>query len=182
MAYVSKPTIVSRSSWGAGTNTCQTNLPKANVTKLVIHHCASANSRVDKDTPQVHQKYIQGVHKGAPNNWCDIGYHFGVGKDGTILEGMPIGKQGIHVGNDNYYTLGVVLHGDFNTRTFGGAQRTALERILAWLCYDYGLKATDIIYHQMLANKDCPGANVISQISSIRSNVHTILNSGPISG
>lgn len=180
MAYVAKPSIVSRSSWGAVANTCQTNLPKANVTKLVIHHCASADSRVNRDSAQVHQKYIQELHKGI--KYCDIGYHFGVGRDGTILEGMPLTKQGYHTLNNNHYTLGVVLHGNFNSLSFGGTQKTGLEKILAWLCYDYGLQASDITYHQALSSSDCPGKNVISQISSIRSNVHKILNGGPISG
>lgn len=152
---------------------------KKNVTKLVIHHCASSNTTVTNSTPQVHQKYIQGVHK--KQNWCDIGYHFGIGKDGTILEGMPIGKEGIHVGNHNHYTLGVVVHGNYKEREFTAPQKNALCNLLAWLCYDYGLAASSITYHQALAATACPGVNIISQVSSIRSTVHNILNNGPIS-
>lgn len=178
MGYVAKPTVVSRSTWGAGTNTCTTLLPKANVTKLVVHHCAYPSTVINGITEAQHQKKIQDGHKGQ--GWCDIGYHFGIGKNGTILEGMPLAKQGIHVGNHNHYTIGVVVHGDYTSRTLTSAQKSSIIKILAWLCYDYGLTSSAITYHQALANTLCPGDNIINQMSSIRSGVHELLNSGPI--
>ncbi|PJK16558.1 hypothetical protein CQS04_05200 [Chryseomicrobium excrementi] len=179
MAYVAKPTIVSRNSWGAGTNSCTTLLPKGNVTKLVLHHCVYPDSTINGSTEAQHQKKIQDGHKAQ--KWCDIGYHFGIGKNGTILEGMPLTKQGINVANHNHYTIGVVVHGDYRTRTLTSAQKTAIIKLLAWLCYDYGLTSSAITYHQALANTICPGDNIISQVSSIRSGVYNLLNSGPIS-
>lgn len=178
MSYVSKPSIVSRSSWGAAATKAVTQLPKAKVTKLVIHHTASNNTTVTNSTEIAHQKALQTdmMNRG----YQDMGYHFGIGKNGSILEGRLTSLQGEHVSNHNNYTLGITLHGDYETRAFTTAQLNSLCNLLAWLCYDYGLTTSAITYHQALSSTACPGANVISKMSTIRSNVYNLLNNGPI--
>ncbi len=178
MAYVPKPSVVSRSSWGAAPTKAVTQLPKAKVTKLVIHHSASNNTTVTNSTETAHQKALQTdmMNRG----YQDMGYHFGIGKNGTILEGRITSLQGEHVSSHNNYTLGIMLHGNYDTRTFTTAQMNSICNLLAWLCYDYGLTTSAITYHQALGNTACPGTNVISKMSTIRSNVYNILNNGPI--
>lgn len=94
---------------------------------------------------------------------------------------MPLAKQAINVGNHNHYTIGVFVHGDYRTRTLTSTQKTAIKKLLAWLCYDYGLTSSAITYHQALANTICPGDNIINQVSSIRSGVYDLKISEPIS-
>ncbi|MGM8216842.1 N-acetylmuramoyl-L-alanine amidase [Bacillaceae bacterium W0354] len=182
MNYQSKPSMVSRSGWGASSHSCSTRLSTIN--NLVIHHCATSNNSVDNRTEIQQQKYIQNLHQ-LDNGWCDMGYHYGIGKNGGILEGRLEHLMGAHVGGAgrNHDTLGVVVHGDYRSRTFTGTQRNALVRLLAWLCYKYNLSPSKITYHQALDSTACPGTNIINQISTIRSEVHDRLyGPGPITG
>ena len=178
MAYVAKPSIVSRGSWGAAPTKASTPLPKGNVTKFVIHHSASNNTTVTNTTEIAHQKALQ--TDMMSRGFQDMGYHFGIGKNGTILEGRLTSLQGEHVSNHQNYTLGIMLHGNYETRAFTTAQLNSLCKLLAWLCYDYGLTTSAITYHQALGSTACPGANVISKMSTIRANVYNLLNNGPI--
>lgn len=111
--FQAKPAIVSRSSWGARSTQCTTTL--SGITALAVHHCASNNDSVNSRTPSDHQKWLQDYHMDS-RAFCDLGYHFGVGKDGTLLEGRPSNLMGAHVGGHNSYTLGVVTHGDYTSR------------------------------------------------------------------
>ena len=170
---IGKPRMITRSGWGASPAGSMTRLNS--VGRLVIHHCASNNTTVNNRTVEAQQKYLQNLHQNT-NGWADIGYHYAIGKDGTILEGRSSSYQGAHVAGHNHNTLGIVVHGNYETRSFTTAQRNNLAHLLAWLCETRNIKnLSNITYHQYLASTDCPGKNIISQITTIRNRVATLL-------
>lgn len=172
-----KPSIVSRSSWGARSASCSTRLSASSVKYLVVHHCASNNSSVNNRTERQHQKYLQDVHLG--NKWCDIGYHYGVRKNGLLLAGRSTSYQGAHVSGYNNVSIGVVVHGNYETRTLTSKQQSNLVNLLAWLCYRYNLSASSIKGHRNLSSTACPERNIYNKLSTIRSQVNKKLYEGP---
>lgn len=76
----------------------------------LIWHCAA--------TPEgrhVTVDQIRAWHKAR--GWSDIGYHYVVLLDGTIVEGRPIEKLGAHVGGHNAGTIGAVYVGGVDKNT-----------------------------------------------------------------
>lgn len=50
---------------------------------------------------------------------ADIGYHFGIDKDGNIYQGRPIDVQGAHGDDANTGKIGIVLLADLDTEDKG---------------------------------------------------------------
>lgn len=164
-----KPAIISRTSWGAAATQCSSSLGDVNT--LVVHHCASSNTSVTNRTEKEHQKWLQGYHMNN-RGWCDLGYHFGVGKSGSLLEGRLQSLLGAHVGGQNTGKVGVVVHGDYRSRTFTSTQENNIVSLLAWLCYYYDIEPSSIVGHQDLAATECPGDNIYSALPRIRNTVN----------
>ena len=99
------------------------------------------------------------------NGWADIGYHFCIDRDGTVLAGRPLEKPGAHVRGRNSTTIGVCLFGahgagaddDFFDH-FTPAQDDAVRRLMKNLQGRFGpLKVSG---HNEYAAKGCPGFRV----------------------
>lgn len=172
-AYQPKPSMTTRNQWGAATPSCKLpSLAKSAVTHLVVHHCASNNTTVNNRTEAEHQKALQTDFRTRENGiWCDIAYHFNIGKNGTILEGNPSNLRGYHAGNANTYSLGVSVHGNYEDRTFTSTQQNKLVILLAWLCYEFNVEPTKIIGHKDISSTLCPGKNIYSKLPTIRTAV-----------
>ncbi|HPY75135.1 MAG: N-acetylmuramoyl-L-alanine amidase [Planctomycetes bacterium] len=168
---VSKPSIVSRSGWGArapnGSYTSHT--PR----KITIHHTyrPTAASYYGASTVRA----IQNYHMDS-NGWMDIGYHFLIGtypSSGatTIYQGRPENKVGAHTGGANTNNVGVNVIGDYTYETLHSNSYKSLIHLCAWICSYYGVSPSQIYGHCDLNSTACPGNNIYKLMSKIRTDV-----------
>ncbi|MBU5675884.1 peptidoglycan recognition protein family protein [Alkaliphilus sp. MSJ-5] len=163
-----KPSMVSRSGWGAtAVDLSKTNNLK-NPAYIIVHHAGDANDAIVKAYPdeKAAMRRYQQIHIGQ--GWGDIGYHYCIGINGTILEGRTDTKEGIHAPGYNYRSIAVMLHGNYDIRSFTSTQQNKLIDILAWLCYKNNISPSNILGHKDVTATTCPGSGIYSKLSSIR--------------
>jgi hypothetical protein len=104
-------------------------------------------------------------HTDPPPNgrgWSDIGYHYLIDRDGTVLEGRPIERAGAHAKGHNAHSVGISLWGghggtqdDKFEEHFTPEQDRALRRLIAQLRMEYpAIKS--VIGHNEVSPKMCP--------------------------
>lgn len=136
------------------------------VTAIIIHCTATpANWRPD-DTPRGRVEAIRRMHTAPPpqgRGWRDIGYHWLIDRDGTVLPGRPETEVGAHVAGRNAGTIGVSLFGGLTSqpkdaflRNYTPAQESALLRLLAEIGRRTAI--SEISGHRQYdKGKACPG-------------------------
>ena len=94
--------------------------------------------------------------------WSDIGYHYLIDLDGTVVEGRPIEKAGAHVKGHNAHSVGIALFGghggdqdDSFEEHFTPEQDRALRKLLAQLQMEYP-SIKSIRGHNAVSAKMCP--------------------------
>lgn len=150
-AAVGQPTIISRAGWGANESYRFDSgghelFPPGYfpLQKAIVHHTAGRNNDPDPAATIRAIYYFQAVGQ----RWGDIDYNFLIDWQGRIYEGRhsrdygggPITGEdlagntvrGAHALDFNDGTVGIALLGDFTSALPPAAQRTALERLLAW--------------------------------------------------
>lgn len=115
------------------------------ISTITIHHTVS------NTTPEVIARYHVGTR-----GWPGIGYHFIVMGDGTIYQVNYLETKSYHAGTDapgdeNLYSVGVALMGDFTNAPPPEAQLVAAANLVAYLKDMLGV---DIVK----GHKDMPGA------------------------
>ena len=170
--------VVSRSAWGARATRCSGRDRTARY-RMAIHHTSSPS------TGDIARRVrgFQAYHMDS-RGWCDVGYHFLIGRDGTIYEGRPLELRGAHVGGNNSGNIGISFVGCFEPRNCSPSSRwgasspsdamvESASRLVAALADHYGItrSATSIRGHREHsgASTDCPGINVLDRMSEIRS-------------
>ncbi|MBX4198113.1 peptidoglycan recognition protein family protein [Candidatus Parcubacteria bacterium] len=117
---------------------------------IVVHHSATSGGNVER---------FAEYHKGKPDKFNDIGYHFVItngsgGPDGEVQEGRWESAVGAHDPKEkrNFRSVGVCLVGE---NVFTDKQKSALIDKLAGLCKKYKIKpsAETIVRH----HDRCPG-------------------------
>jgi hypothetical protein len=129
--------------------------------------------------------------------FADIGYHFGIGCDGTIFEGRDIRRKGAHVDGANTGLVGVVLLADFTApgegsrlgksesawgrfkdrhdsdyeKTIPDAQLKALSRVITTMKHYFDIK--ELGRHREYAalrkgERSCPGDLVLNALITLR--------------
>lgn len=100
------------------------------------------------------------------NHWSDVGYHFLIDRDGTVIEGRPLEKTGAHVKGHNTGTVGISLFGghggsasDQFQDNFTEDQERALMQLIRQLQDNYP-SITSISGHNQYAAKACPTFSV----------------------
>ncbi|MEV7397252.1 peptidoglycan recognition protein [Aeromicrobium sp. NPDC092404] len=180
-AYTGKPSIISRSGWGARKNTYCDSPRAGNETRgIVVHHTAGTNSYSKSQSPGI-VRAVQAYHmKGR--DWCDIGYNFLVDKYGQIFEGRNGGTsvpvRGAHAGvkSVNTYTMGVSMMGTFSSSEPSSATKSAMVRLIGWRLgttfhpatgtYKIGDRAFHrIAGHRNVVSTACPGAAAYAWLS-----------------
>ncbi|XP_062961909.1 peptidoglycan recognition protein 3 [Cynocephalus volans] len=103
------PNIITRSSWEAR----ETHCPKMGLPAkyVIIIHTAGVTCNVSVDCLN-EVREIQSLHMDI-RNFCDIGYHFLVGQDGGVYEGLGWHIQGAHTYGYNDIALGIAFMGNF---------------------------------------------------------------------
>lgn len=136
---------------------------------IVIHH-AGLTKDMDISVPEIHD-----LHLG--NGWSGIGYHFVVHKDGTIEQGRPLKYQGAHAYQNNKYTVGICMTGNYNMAYPPLEQVLAVEKLTAAICHEYNFPAEDytIFGHRDLNGTSCPGEKFYPYLSEIIKNIHEVL-------
>jgi hypothetical protein len=143
------PHIVTRAEWGAdesikrSTGGCERHFFP--VQQLFVHHTAGTNF---DPHPKATMRAIYYFHTKV-RGWCDIGYNFVIGPDGTIYEGRwarnyspweihtsesrsGLGVMGAHVQGFNAGSIGISLMGNFSLIRPPAPMRSSLASLLAW--------------------------------------------------
>ena len=136
---------------------------------IVIHH-AGLTKDIDIGVPAIHD-----MHLG--NGWAGIGYHFIVHKDGTIEEGRPLQYMGAHAYQNNQYTVGICMTGNYNLAYPPFEQSLAVEQLTAALCKKYRIKPSDytIFGHRDLNDTSCPGDKFYPYLPQLIKNLKEVL-------
>lgn len=148
-AAAGAPDIVTRAEWGADESIKSTSGSCVRqffpVQQLFVHHTVGRNF---DSNPKATMRAIYHFHTRT-QGWCDVGYNFVVGWDGTIYEGRwardygpwevhssedRAGRAvaGAHVAGYNSGSVGVSVMGNFSEVQPPPAVRRALAELLAW--------------------------------------------------
>ncbi|MEN6302309.1 MAG: peptidoglycan recognition family protein [Armatimonadia bacterium] len=136
-------------------------LAKTRVTRgiqeVVVHHTWSptAVQYQGKATWEAIRRY----HTGE-RGWSDIGYHYGVGPDGTLWKLRPVTRSGAHVLNRNQHTVGVVLLGNFDVEDPARCGLPRMVELVRMLVERFRLPPAGIRFHREFQNKTCPGTKL----------------------
>ena len=130
--------------------------------KEIIVHCSATPEGKDFTVSDIKRWHLQ-------RGFSDIGYHWVVYRDGTIVSGRPESISGAHCTGHNSISIGVCYIGGCasdgktpkDTRT--PAQKDALIKILKSLKSRY-TKAS-IHGHREFANKACPSFDAKKEYS-----------------
>ncbi len=176
---VNRPPIVSREDWGAraidhsaedefgfytldnpeGWREYEGDLRDVYQT-VIIHHSVT----YDVDDPST-MLSIQALHMDT-RHWADIGYHFCVGKSGTVFEGRRLSARGAHTELYNTGSLGICLLGNFEEEIPTEVQLSATQMLVNWLALR--LRATHLAGHRDFNDQTrCPGASLYPYLDAM---------------
>ena len=168
---ISKPSIVSRSAWGA-------RPPKSGYSyhtprMITIHHTYRPKASSYNGSSSI--RSIQNYHMDT-NGWNDIGYHFLIGTypssgNTSIYQGRPENVIGAHTGGKNTNNVGVNVVGDYSVENLHQNSYSTLIRLLAWLCSHYNIDPNHIYGHRDFGSTACPGDKLYILLPKIRSDV-----------
>lgn len=120
--------------------------------KEIILHCSA--------TPEGRHVTAQTIRQWhLDRGWSDIGYHFVVYLDGTVVSGRPVNRVGAHVRGRNKGSIGVCYIGGVDANMNPKDTRTpeqlhSLERLIEDLMKEYP-EAT-LHGHNEFSSKACP--------------------------
>ena len=175
--------IVSRSQWQARATKCTTT-DKVKY-RMAIHHTETTSVH-----PVQRVRAIQAYHMDT-RGWCDIGYHFLVGTDGTVYEGRPYGLLGSHAGGNNSGNIGISMIGCFESKACAAmppqippaAMLQAAGQLLGSLAEIEGiaLSSATVKGHgaHAGASTSCPGDQLIQRIPLLIASAKTASSTDP---
>gem|GEM_PF-578354 len=121
---------------------------------LVLHH-----SVIYHGNDLATMLAIQKLHR-SDRGWADIGYHYLVGRSGTIYETRPLNVRGVHVAGHNTGSVGVCLLGNFVNESLTEEQRVSTLLICQWLTLILP-NMTHLAGHREFNTETvCPGENL----------------------
>ncbi|MEU3887584.1 peptidoglycan recognition protein [Streptomyces sp. NPDC029041] len=189
-----RPTVTSRSAWGADESLVKDPPTLTGSTKaMFVHHTAGTNDYSCSQSASI----VRGVflYHVQSNGWNDIGYHFLVDKCGTVFEGRAGGIDkpvlGAHTYGFNTATSSVSVLGDYSTAATNAAVRESVAKVAAWKLGLYGIDPTGTVvltsgadngkyklgqkatFHRISGHRDgypteCPGQNLYDDLPGIR--------------
>jgi hypothetical protein len=132
------PPSVSRTVWGASkglTANIYAGTPTiTNVTHLIVHHSAGANTSTNWTATVA---AIFDFHVNT-NGWADVGYNYLIAPDGQLFVGRGGGNnvQGAHMCGYNANTMGVCMLGTYTSVAPPQVAIDKLVALLAWKSID----------------------------------------------
>lgn len=203
VAAVSKPPVISRTSWGCPDGQRSRVSPDYYpVNHLIIHHTADANSLVGSENDWGDRvRSIWSFHTYT-RGWGDVGYNYLIDPNGTIYEGRSGGDDavGFH-DTGNYGSMGVSLIGTYQSVSPGSPMINSLVTLLAWKAnqkgidplgrsYYYGCDisayctASGAVLYNISGHRhvspstSCPGDATVGLLPSIRNRVKLAMEGG----
>ncbi|XP_049471264.1 peptidoglycan recognition protein 3 [Panthera uncia] len=149
------PNIISRSVWEARETHCpKMSLPAKYV--IIIIHTAGTTCNVSMDC-HIRVQDIQSFHMDT-QHFCDIGYHFLVGQDGGVYEGVGWHIQGSHTYGYNDIALGIAFIGNFVEKPPNAAALEAAQNLIQY-AVDKGYLTPNylLVGHSDIVNTLSPG-------------------------
>jgi GT2 family glycosyltransferase len=144
---------------------------------IVLHHSATDPTASLEDIKLAH----------LSRGFDDIGYHWLIYEDGSIRSARPENIEGAHALGFNSESIGICLIGNYNQSTLNKECLSTLIKLLYLLCSVYKISIENILTHQAVDKKlnsgrktECPGQNIISELSNILSIVNNELVSLPL--
>jgi N-acetylmuramoyl-L-alanine amidase len=134
--------------------------------KIVIHCSATPEGRdVKADT-------IRDWHV-KERGWSDIGYHFIIELDGTLVEGRPLERSGAHTKGHNRNSVGICYIGgvDENMKakdTRSDAQIQTLNQLILSLCDNFNISIDNVHGHNEFSPKSCPSFDVKELVKELK--------------
>jgi hypothetical protein len=130
------------------------------INKIVVHCTATrpewwADKLPIQKVDEVRRWHVE------DRGWSDIGYHYLIDRDGSVVEGRPLIRAGAHAKGHNSHSIGISLfggHGGNVNDAFGDnftkEQDAALRKLIAKLKDRYAIGS--VIGHNEVSNKACP--------------------------
>lgn len=122
----------------------------------IILHCSATPEQRHVDVQTIRDWHLK-------RGWSDIGYHFVVYLDGTVMPGRPVERIGAHVKGMNRNSIGVCYIGGVDyygkpkdTRT--QKQLDSLEQLITDLFHQY--PEASLHGHNEFSTKACPSFDV----------------------
>lgn len=124
--------------------TARTGVLLEDINNIVIHYVGNPNT-----TAENNRNYFD-------NPTTTVSSHFVVGLRGEIIQCVPIYERSAASNHRNKDTISIeTCHpdesGKFNQDTYN-----SLVKLTAFLCYEFDLKADDVIRHYDITGKICP--------------------------
>lgn len=141
--------------------------------KSIIVHCTATRPDWWKNKPVSEQvKEVERWHLDRGFN--AVGYHYLIGRGGEVVQGRPVEKQGAHAKGHNKESIGVALFGGFGsdaddlaTDHFTPVQLAAMYELIRNLQQQYQIKNENVIGHNRVSAKSCPGFRVQKWLSGM---------------
>ena len=128
-------------------------------------HCAATRPEWLADKPLADKVAEIRLWHVRDRKWRDIGYHWLIDRDGSILPGRPETTAGAHVAGHNTGSIGICLIGGFGSnendafdRHFTPEQDRALRGLIEEISSRTAIKR--LRGHNEVAAKACPGFQV----------------------
>lgn len=133
------------------------------VREVIVHCSATRPDWMEWQGLEAKRAEIRRWH--LANGWSDIGYHWLIDRDGTLLAGRPETQIGAHVVGRNQGTIGVCLIGGHGSSETDRAEENFTPQQLSALrshIRDISMRTQIAIVsgHNQYAAKACPGFHV----------------------
>jgi hypothetical protein len=177
-----KPTIFSRSQWGADERLRDGSPSYGSISAGFVHHTVNGNDYTRAQVPGI----IRGIYAyhTRSRGWSDIGYNFLVDKFGRIWEGRYGGVArpviGAHTLGYNHASFAMSAIGNFDTVRPPQVMLEAYGDLFAWKLGLHDVAADDMSQtvagdrfaaingHRDAGSTACPGRYLYARLDAIR--------------
>jgi len=177
-----KPTIYSRSQWGADERLRSGSPSYGSIGAGFVHHTVNGNDYTRAEVPGI-LRSIYAYHTRS-RGWSDIGYNFLVDKFGRIWEGRYGGVARPVIGahtlgyNDDAFAMSAI--GNFETARPTEKMLQSYGALFAWKLGLHGVRADDMSQsldgdkfaaingHRDAGSTACPGRYLYNKLGAIR--------------
>lgn len=133
-------------------------MKKRTATNMIILHCSATREGQDFTVDDIRKWHKQ-------RGFEDVGYHFIIYRDGTVVKGREESLQGAHCTGKNATSIGICYIGgcDKNMKakdTRTEAQKQAMYKLVKDLMQKYHIPLVDVHGHYEYANKACPSFKI----------------------
>ena len=148
--------LITQLPWHTTRRWATRDLSKIN--KIVIHQELGEGSIEGVNNYHIGPNHIS--QKGCPH-FC---YHYGIRKDGEIVQANELASITWHVGSHNTESIGIMVQGNFNGPEYDlgtseptEAQIKSLEELVDYLIKAFGFTNQNVFGHYHFGKPACPG-------------------------